>query len=50
MIGVGGIGSLLMRAIGQFDYGRIVAILAVIVTFMMIVELAATTMRRKINK
>ncbi|MCL2227272.1 MAG: ABC transporter permease subunit [Oscillospiraceae bacterium] len=50
MVGVGGIGTLLMRAISQFNYGRIVAILAVIVSFMLFVELVATALRRRINK
>ena len=49
MVGVGGIGSLLMRAIGQFNYGQIVAILTVIIVFMMIVEVLATAARKKIN-
>ena len=49
MVGVGGIGALLILATRTFNYGGVVAILTVIVTFMMAIELASGALRRKLK-
>jgi phosphonate transport system permease protein len=49
MVGVGGIGALLMASMRQFNYGAIVAVLLVIVTFMMALELASNALRKKLR-
>ena len=50
MVGVAGIGSLLMRAIGKYAYGDISAIIAVIFVTLVVAEMAVNRLRRAINK
>ncbi|MFV0558276.1 MAG: PhnE/PtxC family ABC transporter permease [Enterococcus sp.] len=49
MIGAGGIGSLLMKAIGKYDYGRISAVILCILGTLLIVELFVTQMKAKLR-
>ncbi|MCL1999584.1 MAG: ABC transporter permease subunit [Turicibacter sp.] len=50
MVGVGGIGALLMRAIRGNDFGNIVAILTVIFITLLAVEIFSIVLRREIKK
>jgi len=50
MVGVAGIGSLLMRSIGKYDYGSITAILLVIFMTLAATEVAINRLKRAINK
>ena len=50
MVGVAGIGSLLMRAIGKYDYGAITAIILVIFVTLATTELAINKLKRAISK
>jgi ABC-type phosphate/phosphonate transport system, permease component len=49
MVGVAGVGSLLMRAIGKYDYGAITAIILVMFATLALTELAINKLRRAIS-
>ena len=49
MVGVGGIGSLLMRAIGSYNYGRISVIIVTIFGVMLLTEVAVNAFKRKLD-
>ncbi len=50
MVGISGIGALLMRAIGKYDYGRITTLILVIFAVMLATEFAVNAMKHKLNQ
>jgi phosphonate transport system permease protein len=50
MVGVGGVGSMLMKALGKYDYGSITAIILVIFITLFVVELLVNQLKRGIRR
>lgn len=48
MVGIGGIGSMLMKSLGKYDYGSISTIILVIFTTLFIVELVVGQLKKKL--
>lgn len=48
MVGVGGIGAVLMKALGKFDYGSVTASILVIVGTLIVVELTISRLKRNV--
>ncbi len=49
MVGVSGIGAMLTRALGKYDYARISTIIVVIFVVMLAAEIAVNALKRKLN-
>ena len=48
MVGVGGIGSMLTKALGKYNYGSITTIILVIVVTLFVVELAVNQLKKRV--
>jgi phosphonate transport system permease protein len=49
MVGVSGIGAYLMRVLGRYDYGAVSAIIMVIITVMLAMELAVNRLKKTVK-